>query len=98
VCNIFLIIVVILKKKKMKKKLIGLLVFLVAMVGVMYFMGVFTSGEATEEDHSQGEETNSAVEESQTREKIEETMPNFEDTTELDLGLDEEEFDPEAQL
>ena len=82
----------------MKKKLIGVLVFLIAMCGVMYFMGVFSSGEATEEDNSQGELTNSAVEESQTQKKIEETMPDFEDTTELDLGLDEENFDPESLL
>ena len=82
----------------MKKKLIGVLVFLIAMFGIMYFMGVFEAGEATDEDHSQGEVTNSVVEESQTQKKIEETMPDFEDTTELDLGLDDEDFDPESML
>jgi flagellar basal body-associated protein FliL len=76
----------------MKKKLIGLLVFLIAMVGVMYFMGVFASGEATEEDKTQAESTNAAVDSSQTEEKIGETTPNFDDTSEVDLGL--EPFDP----
>ena len=54
VYNKFLIIVVILKKKTMKKKILGVLVFLIAMFGVMYFMGVFEAGEATEADNKVG--------------------------------------------
>ena len=82
----------------MKKKLIGLLVFLIAMVGVMYFMGVFDSGEATEEDHAQAESTNSAVNESQSQENLDATTPNFEDSTELDTGLEFDEEDPASML
>ena len=40
----------------MKKKILGILVFLIAMFGVMYFMGVFEAGEATEADNKVGDE------------------------------------------
>ena len=98
VYNKLLIIVVILKKKTMKKKLIGVLVFLIAMFGIMYFMGVFTSGEATDDDKAEGEKANIEIE------KVLEDAENIkmpsseEDTTELDLGLDDEDFDPESML
>lgn len=79
----------------MKKKILGTLVFLVGALGVMYFMGVFSSGEATEEDHAQGETTVKELEGAY--DNVD--MSDFDDdTTELDLGLDDEEFDPEAML
>jgi len=78
----------------MKKKLLGTLVFLIAAVGVMYLMGVFDSGQATEEDNTAAEEVKKELED--VYENVE--MPEVEeDTTEVDLGLDEE-FDPEAML
>ena len=40
----------------MKKKLIGLLVFLIAMVGDMYFMGVFDKGKADDASIQKGNE------------------------------------------
>jgi len=93
-----LIIVVILKSNKMKKKILGVVVFLVGALGVMYIMGVFDGGKATEEDNAQGETTNEVIGDVlEDAENIK--MPDSEeDTTELDLGLDDEEFDPEAML
>jgi len=80
----------------MKKKILGTLVFLVAAVGVMYLMGTFDGGEVTADDKAQEDVTKAAVEESITKEKIEETMPDFDDTTELDLDLGD--FDPAAEF
>ena len=80
----------------MKKKLIGVLVFLIAMFGVMYFMGVFEAGEATEEDNQVGDEIG---EDPETDKKLEEATEYdvwSEDSTELGVG--EEEFDPESML
>ena len=82
----------------MKKKLIGVLVFLIAMVGVMYFMGVFDSGEATEADNKAGDEIANDKELEDALNNAAEMTDEFDDTTELDLGLDDEEFDPEAML
>jgi hypothetical protein len=79
----------------MKKKLIGLLVFLIAMVGVMYFMGVFDKTKATPEEIEAGKKGGDEL--LDVYNDID--MSDFEeDTTELDLGLDDEEFDPEAML
>lgn len=82
----------------MKKKILGTLVFLVGAVGIMYLMGVFDSGHATEEDNKAGEEiANDKELEDALNNAVD--MPDFEeDTTELDLGLDDEEFDAAAML
>ena len=94
VYNKLLIIVVILKKKTMKKKLIGVLVFLIAMFGVMYFMGVFDKAGGTEDDHKAGEEIG----------KDEETDQKLKEGTEYDVWgddsteVDDEDFDPESML
>ena len=82
----------------MKKKILSTLVFLIGVLGVMYFMGVFSSGEATEEDHAQAESTNSAVNDSQSQENLDATTPDFEDSTELDTGLEFDENDPASML
>jgi len=81
----------------MKKKILGVVVFLVGALGVMYIMGVFDGGKATEEDNKAGEEIANDKELEDALDKAVD-MPDFEDTTELDLGLDDEEFDPEAML
>lgn len=77
----------------MKKKLIGLLVFLIAMVGVMYFMGVFDSGEATEEDKAQGD--NTAKELEGTYENVD--MP-VDTTADIEINLVFDEEDPASML
>jgi len=82
----------------MKKKLIGLLVFLIAMFGVMYFMGVFEAGEATKADNKVGDEIANDKELEDALNNAAEMPSSEEDTTELDLGLDDEEFDPESML
>jgi len=77
----------------MKKKLIGLLVFLIAMFGVMYFMGVFDAGEATKEDHVQGENTVKELE--GTYENAD--MP-LDTTADIEIDLEFNEDDPESML
>ena len=98
VYNKLLIIVVILKKKTMKKKILGILVFLIAMFGVMYFMGVFEAGEATEADNQVGDEIANDKELEEALKNAAEMPAELDDTTELDLGLDDEDFDPESML
>ena len=82
----------------MKKKLIGVLVFLIAMFGVMYFMGVFSPEPPNQTDLDELEK--SKVEMEKVLEDAENIkMPGSEeDTIELDLGLDDEDFDPESML
>lgn len=82
----------------MKKKILGILVFLVAMFGVMYFMGVFSPEPPTQTDLDELEK--SKVEMEKVLEDAENIkMPGSEeDTIELDLGLDDEDFDPESML
>mgnify|MGYP000046900739 FL=1 len=83
----------------MKKKLIGLLVFLIAMVGVMYFMGVFDKTKATPEEIEAGKKDGDELLDTTNSVYDDIDMSDFdEDTTELDLGLDEEEFDAESML
>lgn len=76
----------------MKKKLISVLVFLIAMVGVMYFMGVFDKTKATQEEIEESKKGGDELldEENGVYDDVE--MPDFEeDSTEV-------EFDPEAML
>ena len=83
----------------MKKKLIGVLVFLIAMLGVMYFMGVFDKKKATPEEIEAGKKGGDELLDTTSSVYDNIDMSGFEeDTTELDLGFDDEEFDPEAML
>ena len=80
----------------MKKKLIGLLVFLIAMVGVMYFMGVFDKAGGTEDDHKAGESIGNDEETDQKLKEGTEYDVWSDDATEVDG--DDEEFDAESML
>ena len=80
----------------MKKKLIGVLVFLIAMFGVMYFMGVFDKAGGTEEDHKVGESIGNDEETDQKLKEGTEYDVWSDDSTEFEG--DDEEFDAESML